>query len=480
MLLPGVGAQGATPADVARAFTAGPASALVDGVSLGDLRVSRHRRPTGARQRRPRRSSSPARCGLQQAGSADASTVSATADASESLLAVGRSRRRRSRRPCRLRAPTLCQPSIAAASCVPRRRRRRRPGARRATALARAIASITKLMTAIVVLEHARSSTTSCRVSPLRPRRSASRPSTSARRTGADRRTRCSARRSSRARTTPPTRSLFTSAADLPIASCDLMNAKARSSASATRTSRTRTASTQRGHVSSARDVTALAPLCARSPVHPRRAPRSSVTLPAAARSRRPTTCSELGAARRRQDRPHAGRGLVGDGRGASARRITVYGAVLGSDTRELAERRAAGAPVLRPRPVPPCPVDRQARACTRTVEHRVRTAGGRARRAAHARANRARRARRSSSASSRHPALALPVAKGAHSGRVEVYDGNRLVAVVEPRRRRSRRGCQASVGEARSGTRRRRRATSGRWSRDRHRHARTPRSTAR
>jgi orotidine-5'-phosphate decarboxylase len=29
MLLPGIGAQGATPADVARAFTAGPASALV-------------------------------------------------------------------------------------------------------------------------------------------------------------------------------------------------------------------------------------------------------------------------------------------------------------------------------------------------------------------------------------------------------------------------------------------------------------------
>ena len=29
-LLPGVGAQGATPADVARAFTSGPASALVN------------------------------------------------------------------------------------------------------------------------------------------------------------------------------------------------------------------------------------------------------------------------------------------------------------------------------------------------------------------------------------------------------------------------------------------------------------------
>ena len=30
LLLPGVGAQGASPADVARAFTSGPASALVN------------------------------------------------------------------------------------------------------------------------------------------------------------------------------------------------------------------------------------------------------------------------------------------------------------------------------------------------------------------------------------------------------------------------------------------------------------------
>jgi orotidine-5'-phosphate decarboxylase len=30
LLLPGVGAQGATPADVARAFTSGPSSALVN------------------------------------------------------------------------------------------------------------------------------------------------------------------------------------------------------------------------------------------------------------------------------------------------------------------------------------------------------------------------------------------------------------------------------------------------------------------
>ena len=40
MLLPGIGAQGATPADVARAFTSGPASALVN-VSRSVLYASR-------------------------------------------------------------------------------------------------------------------------------------------------------------------------------------------------------------------------------------------------------------------------------------------------------------------------------------------------------------------------------------------------------------------------------------------------------
>ena len=55
LLLPGVGAQGATPADVARAFTSGPASALVDGVALGDLRLpQRHRRLARRRRRRGR------------------------------------------------------------------------------------------------------------------------------------------------------------------------------------------------------------------------------------------------------------------------------------------------------------------------------------------------------------------------------------------------------------------------------------------
>jgi orotidine-5'-phosphate decarboxylase len=41
LLLPGVGAQGATPADVARAFTSGPASALVT-VSRAVMYASRH------------------------------------------------------------------------------------------------------------------------------------------------------------------------------------------------------------------------------------------------------------------------------------------------------------------------------------------------------------------------------------------------------------------------------------------------------
>ena len=44
LLLPGVGAQGGTPADVARAFTSGPASALVPGLARGDLRLPRRRR----------------------------------------------------------------------------------------------------------------------------------------------------------------------------------------------------------------------------------------------------------------------------------------------------------------------------------------------------------------------------------------------------------------------------------------------------
>jgi orotidine-5'-phosphate decarboxylase len=64
LLLPGVGAQGATPADLARAFTSGPASALVNA----STRSGRARR-TGGPQRLSRRRDSAAKSGPCRAGS---------------------------------------------------------------------------------------------------------------------------------------------------------------------------------------------------------------------------------------------------------------------------------------------------------------------------------------------------------------------------------------------------------------------------
>ena len=51
LLLPGVGAQGATPADVARAFTSGPASALGERLARRDLRLPRLRDGLAERSR---------------------------------------------------------------------------------------------------------------------------------------------------------------------------------------------------------------------------------------------------------------------------------------------------------------------------------------------------------------------------------------------------------------------------------------------
>ena len=66
MLLPGVGAQGASVAELARAFTSGPASALVNASRVGDLRLPHggHRLP----QRRRRRSGPPPRGDLGRGG----------------------------------------------------------------------------------------------------------------------------------------------------------------------------------------------------------------------------------------------------------------------------------------------------------------------------------------------------------------------------------------------------------------------------
>ena len=44
LLLPGIGAQGASPADLARAFTSGPASAIVNASRSVHLRLPRDRR----------------------------------------------------------------------------------------------------------------------------------------------------------------------------------------------------------------------------------------------------------------------------------------------------------------------------------------------------------------------------------------------------------------------------------------------------
>jgi D-alanyl-D-alanine carboxypeptidase len=87
--------------------------------------------------------------------------------------------------------------------------------ARGDAAQARAIASITKLMTAVVVLEHAGLDDV-VRVSPLALRSRVDRLLRGARRS---RSPSCSERHSSRARTTPLRHSRFTSAGDLPIAS---------------------------------------------------------------------------------------------------------------------------------------------------------------------------------------------------------------------------------------------------------------------
>ena len=74
ILLPGVGAQGATPADVARAFTSGPSSALVNASRRSS---SPFATPTtiGAPPPPGRRRDSRARCGARLAGSGAASAA---------------------------------------------------------------------------------------------------------------------------------------------------------------------------------------------------------------------------------------------------------------------------------------------------------------------------------------------------------------------------------------------------------------------
>ena len=170
-------------------------------------------------------------------------------------------------------------------------------------------------------------------------------------------------------------------------------------------------------------------PLRARRPVHPRRA----LALERLA-SRRKDVRVDRRSPRRPGRRSSAERRATRDDAGwsqtAAAQRggATVYGAVLGSDTRSsrndaLRELLTYGLDQYRARPA-----DRPSRVY----------ATGRRPATASPTSSSSRRARscarsgsgvRWSSASSRRPSLALPVAKGQRLGRVEVYEGNRLVA---------------------------------------------------
>ncbi len=246
MLLPGVGAQGATPADVARAFTAGPASALVTA-SRSVIFAYRDSEADWRTRRAPRPRTSRLRCGLRPGGESRAgSRCDRGRECDHAQGSCGPAKRSRASglvarqyivAPLMRRAllavvalvaalailalassagAQTSEPAIPAASWY-------LVGddgavlARHDADRSRAIASITKLMTAIVVLEHAKLDD----VVPRQPRGREDRrvDGLPPRRRGAHRRASSCARRSSRARTTPPRRSPFTSGGDLPIGS---------------------------------------------------------------------------------------------------------------------------------------------------------------------------------------------------------------------------------------------------------------------
>ena len=169
-------------------------------------------------------------------------------------------------------------------------------------------------------------------------------------------------------------------------------------------------------------------PLCARHPVHP----GCALALERLASRRKDVRIDRrsprlLAAARRWKDGPYARRGLVANG-GRSARRDD--GLRRGSRKRhaELAERRAGGAAHLRARPVPRRAADRP----------NARLRDRRDRATASPTSSSSRRARSSRSIRVGRPlvervvaptVLALPVAKGQQLGRVEIFEGDRLVA---------------------------------------------------
>ena len=167
-------------------------------------------------------------------------------------------------------------------------------------------------------------------------------------------------------------------------------------------------------------------PVRARRPLHPGGA-RAQVGhaggRPGVPGDQRPA--DELAAASRRKDRSHGGCGLVrGCGRQGARRDHPRNGA---REREPRAERRPAHPPPLRARPLPPCG-RRRREPRVRERRDRIRPTGRRARGAPADRAHPARGdgARRAVVAPG---AVGLPVREGARLGRIEVYAGDRLVA---------------------------------------------------
>ena len=315
--------------------------------------------------------------------------------------------------------------------------------ARRDAARAHAIASITKLMTAVVVLEHARLDDV-VRVSPLAADVG---ESTVYLRAGEE----LTVADLLRA-TLVPSANDAAEALALHVGGgsadrfVDLMNAKAAELGLRDTHFENPHGLDERGHVSSARDVTTLLRYALGVSFIRDAIQRSSVVLPGGRDvpdHRRPAP--ELGAARRREDRAYAGRRLVGDGRGESRRCDRLRGGARQRHA-QRAERRAAGAPHVRPGPVPPGP-GRRRRAHVRA---RRRPGTGSLRSSSSPRAHSCEPSALGTPLVERvvaPSALALPVAKGERLGPCRGLRREPARRVVEPRRSRRGRGCRA-VGE--------------------------------
>ena len=426
ILLPGVGAQGATPADVARAFTSGPASALVTASRsvIYAFRDSEDDWRCGGRGR----GAAPLVAGLGGRG----------------LVTGTRSRRSAGSPPVQsppvMRRALLAVVALAVAFAAPvsasRRRARVDAGSPRSTprpgtssgedgaVLAehrarerRAIASITKLMTAVVALERASLSD----VVTVSPRAAAVGGSTAFLRAGeqltvADLvRAMLDPERERRGAGAGPPRGRGLDGA--------LRRGYEREGCASSASADTRFANPHgldaSGHVSSARDATLLVRYALGIPFIRDALERRSVTL--AGGREFPTTNDLL------TSWPPLVGGKTGhtedagwsEAAAARARGATVYGTVLGSASREP-ERRAAHPPPLRARPLPPVAVVDASRvyASAETGYGRpdVELVAPRHDRAHPARGDGARRARR------RPGPSACPCERAPASGRVEVY----------------------------------------------------------